>query len=144
MITIPTAAGVFSLCAALNKCLVGTRPQPLAGEWVRLQPIYNLGASFGLPVRGKKLVLASGGMLAVLTATMLPHPKAAARLGLGLTLGGGASNLWERINVGAVFDYIRFPKLPGPMGRLVFNAADFAIFGGLALMAVGRERKPRP
>ena len=45
--------------------------------------------------------------------------------------GGGASNLFERLRHGGVLDYIRFPGLPGKLGKLVFNPADFGIFVGV-------------
>ena len=57
-----------------------------------------------------------------------------ARLGAGLALGGGLSNLYERLRGRGVLDYLRFPRLPGRVKRLVFNAADLAIFAGLLLM----------
>lgn len=46
-----------------------------------------------------------------------------------------ASNLWERLCHGRVFDYVHFPKAPGPLRHYVFNLADFAILAGvLALL----------
>ena len=51
--------------------------------------------------------------------------------GLGLVAGGGASNLCERLRHGGVLDYIRFPRLPGKLDKLVFNPADFGIFAGV-------------
>ena len=64
------------------------------------------------------------------------------RLGAGLAMGGGLSNLLERILHGQVFDYVQFPRLPGKPGRLVFNLADFALALGGVLMVLfsGRRR----
>ena len=62
-------------------------------------------------------------------------------LGAGLILGGGLSNLWERLRHGRVYDYVRFPKAPGKLKQYVFNLADFAIFLGAALVLLGHGRK---
>lgn len=61
----------------------------------------------------------------------------------GLVLGGGLSNLWERLRLGRVYDYIRFPKAPGRLGRYVFNLADLAVFLGAAGLLLGRRRRRR-
>ncbi|WP_300638328.1 signal peptidase II, partial [uncultured Oscillibacter sp.] len=59
----------------------------------------------------------------------------------GLVAGGGLSNLWERLRRGRVYDYLRFPKAPGPLGRYVYNLADLAIFLGAAGLLLGRRRR---
>ena len=54
---------------------------------------------------------------------------------IGLVLGGGLSNLLERLLHGKVYDYIQFPKAPGKLKRHVYNLADFAILlGGISLL----------
>ena len=65
------------------------------------------------------------------------------RLGCGLLLGGGISNLWERVRHGSVYDYVRFPKAPEPVRRYVFNLEDFSIFLGEAKILLGKRRKQR-
>ncbi len=62
-------------------------------------------------------------------------------LGAGLLLGGGLSNLWERIRHGRVLDYLRFPKAPGPLKKYTYNLADLAIFLGAVLMVLRRRRQ---
>ena len=59
----------------------------------------------------------------------------------GLILGGGLSNLWERLRHGWVYDYLRFPKAPGPLGRYVYNLADLVLFLGAAGLLLGRRRR---
>ena len=50
-------------------------------------------------------------------------------------LGGGLSNLMERLLHGKVYDYLQFPKAPGRLKRYVYNLADFAILlGGIGLL----------
>ena len=61
-------------------------------------------------------------------------------IGAGLALGGGLSNLWERLRRGTVYDYVQFPKLP-KLGRYVWNLADLAILiGGLLLALLERKK----
>lgn len=73
--------------------------------------------------------------LAVCVAVPPPQP-----LGAGLALGGGLSNLWERVRYGRVYDYVRFPKLPR-LWRYVWNLADFAIVLGGTLLALLDRKK---
>ena len=56
----------------------------------------------------------------------------------GLVLGGGLSNLRERLHTGAVYDYLQFPKAPSPLNRYVFNLADLAIILGSCRLASGK------
>ena len=114
MLTLFTAAAVLAACACLRQLL--NRPERTdAYFWkgrVRLTALWNDGAAFGLPLKRT----------------------------LGLALGGGLSNLWERLRRGAVYDYVQFPKLP-KIGRYVWNLADLAILiGGLLLALLERKK----
>lgn len=61
--------------------------------------------------------------------------------GAGLVLGGGLSNLWERLRYGKVLDYLRFPAAPGKLKKYVYNLADLALFlGALWLALFPREK----
>ena len=62
-------------------------------------------------------------------------------LGTGLLLGGGLSNLWERLRHGRVLDYLRFPKAPGPLKKYAYNLADLAILLGAVLIVLRRKRR---
>ena len=63
-----------------------------------------------------------------------PHRLTAA--GLGLVAGGAAGNAVDRIRTGAVTDFLYFhtPMSLGPLSNYVFNVADAAIVGGVALL----------
>ena len=138
--TVLIAAAVFALCAGLRKKLTDAAPRPLWGGRASLEPMYNTAAAFGVKLTGRPLRLLTAGALILLawTASALRGPTAAA--GAGLALGGGASNLYERLRHRRVLDYLRFPRLPGRGKAFVFNAADFAIFGGLLLLLLGGRR----
>ena len=141
ILTVSIAAGVFALCAALRKKLAGAAPRPLWGGMVFLEPMYNTAAAFGLKLTGRPLRALTAGALAVLVWTVSHLAGLIAAIGGGLALGGGASNLYERLRHRKVLDYLRFPRLPGRGKTLVFNAADFAIFAGLLLLLLGGGRR---
>lgn len=102
---------------------------------IRLRALWNDGAAFGLSIRKDALLAASAAVLGSVWLRRKERPVSA-----GLILGGGISNLLERLNGGKVYDYVQFPKAPGKLKKYVFNAADFAIFLGAAGMAI-REKK---
>lgn len=60
-------------------------------------------------------------------------------LGLSLLLGGGGSNLCDRITKGYVVDYFSFRTPFSRVNRIVFNISDFIIFLGSILVAVARK-----
>ena len=140
IVTVCIAAVVAAACAAARWYLDRTsrRETEYGKGRVRLTALWNEGGAFGLPLRGKKLLAATAaGLAAALTLARR------CRLGAGLILGGGLSNLWERLRHGRVYDYVRFPKAPGQLKRYVFNLADFAIFLGglLVLLGCGKKRR---
>ncbi len=140
MKTLVTAAAVFGSCTALRWYLDRTsrREADFCGGRVRLTDLRNRGAAFGLPLPAKLIEGASAAALGAVWTARRRHP-----LGAGLVLGGGASNLWERVRHGAVCDYVQFPRLPEPWDWYVYNLADFAILLGGAGLAAGRRRKER-
>lgn len=139
------AAAVLALCTAVR--WFWERPDGRSTEhhWhgrVALQSFYNRGAAFGVKwLRGGALIAVSCLVLAALPLLALRQSRGF-RLGAGMAFGGGLSNLLERITHGQVFDYVQFPRLPGKLGRLVFNLADFALALGGILMVLfsGRRR----
>ena len=137
-----TALTVFGGCAAARRYLhrhPADSHHPKAkywGGWVHLTAHWNQGAAFNLPIPAQALPLASAAALGLLWAA----GRRQNTLGLGLILGGGLSNLYERVRYGRVYDYVQFPKAPGPLRRYVFNFADFAILGGCVMLLCGKER----
>jgi lipoprotein signal peptidase len=105
------------------------------GGRIRLRSLWNEGAGFGLPVSRETVATASMGLLAGLWWKRKQHP-----VSTGLLLGGGLSNLAERLKQGKVYDYVQFPTAPGKLKDYVFNLADFAIILG-SVGLVLRKRK---
>ena len=128
MKTALTALAVFAGCTAVR---LGLDPSACRGTdhlngHVRLKALWNKGAAFGLPIPAEILPLASAGALGALWAA---GPRTCP-VGAGLIQGGGLSNLYERVRLGKVYDYLQFPKAPGPLRRYVFNLADLAVLTG--------------
>ena len=105
--------------------------------YVELTKLWNEGASFGLSIP-RKIVTA----LSILGLGFLWRERKGAPAAAGLVLGGGLSNLLERLRSGRVYDYLRFPKAPGKLKRYVYNLADLAIFlGGIGLLLSAFRKK---
>ena len=97
---------------------------------IKLRTLWNEGAAFGLPIKPSAVIAASISLMALLWARRKEHP-----VSTGLVLGGGLSNLLERLLHGRVYDYLQFPKAPGKLKRYVYNLADFFILlGGIGLL----------
>lgn len=58
-------------------------------------------------------------------------------LGMALILGGGASNLFDRVKRGYVVDYLGLPKIK----NIVFNLSDLFIFLGSILILTGEWKE---
>ena len=139
--TLFTTLAAWSGCTAARLYLDRTarRDEDHFGGRVRLKSMWNEGAAFSLPIPAEGLPLASAAALALLWARRRRCP-----LGTGLILGGGLSNLQERLTEGRVYDYIQFPRAPEPLNRYVFNLADLCVFAGGALCIVRDRRKAAP
>ena len=138
MLTVFTALTTLGGCTAaqwyLNRS--SRRDSEYAGGQVKLRSLWNEGAAFGLDIRFDMVVAASFAGLGALWTQRTRSP-----VGVGLILGGGLSNLLERLRQGKVYDYVQFPKAPGRIKQYIFNLADFAILlGGLYLSLRKKKR----
>ena len=135
--TVFSAAAIFAACVGLRRYL--DRPERTDREFgngrIRLTALWNEGAAFSLPLKRGWVVL-----LSILILPFVWLFRRRSPLGAGLALGGGLSNLWERVRYGRVYDYVRFPKLPR-LWRYVWNLADFAIVLGGTLLALLDRKK---
>lgn len=131
------AAAVLAACVAVRRTL--NRPErdgrDLWNGRIRLTALWNEGAAFSLPLK-RTLVTA----LSILILPLVWLFRGRNPVGAGLALGGGLSNLYERLRHKKVYDYIQFPKLP-KVGRYVWNLADLAILAGGLLLALCDRRR---
>ncbi len=131
-----------------EKKLAGKVQKRILGGRILLRLLHNDGAALGLLKKEKKLLLAfQSAALGAAVGRLFDAPKErhAERLGLILAIGGGCSNLIDRIRRGYVTDYFsidlgeRFHRLK----RIVFNLSDLCIFSGGILWCIQRMSKSK-
>jgi signal peptidase II len=123
------------------------------GEVVRLLPVldhvlvWNHGISFGLfqqdDALGRWLLLIMKlAIVAGLAVWAWRTPDRIVAVALGLIIGGAIGNGIDRAAYGAVADFFHFHV--GEFSWYVFNLADCAIVGGVALLLYDAFRTRRP
>jgi signal peptidase II len=124
--------------------LPGSSTLSFMGDTVRLEYTENKGAflSLGasLPGRGRSLIFIGGvaAFLAVGLGYLLlaSNIRSCTVLAFSLVLGGGLSNLLDRVAYGGqVIDFINLGI--GSLRTGIFNAADVAIMAGTLLLVSG-------
>jgi signal peptidase II len=140
------AAAVF-VGDQVTKALVQSRiPEraviPVLHGFFNLTHTKNPGVAFGLfsesPSAGKTalLIIISAGLVVAVVALMLKSQplRWETTVGLSLVLGGALSNLYDRIRVGLVVDFLDFyfRSYHWP----AFNLADSAIVVGAGLVVL--------
>ena len=140
LISILLAGVVAGGCTAVRWYLdrPDRRDSAYAGGRVHLTALRNHGSAFGVLRLGSRALSALSAAVLAMSLSACRY----SRLGCGLLLGGGLSNLWERVRHSSVYDYVHFPKAPGKLRQYVYNLADFAILLG-ALCILRGERKSR-
>jgi signal peptidase II len=132
------AALVFAL-DRVTKTLVqtqmrGTASIPLIPGLLRITPIRNAGAAFGLLQHQTLFFIAVTAVVVVLIVTYggrAARGQSLLAVALGLQLGGALGNLYDRLLHGTVVDFIDFYRI----WPFIFNLADAAIVVGGCLFA---------
>ena len=107
------------------------------GDWVRLTYIHNPGAAFGLfPGSRGVLIAVSIAAVFVVSAVAWNKQRSVSVLPLGLILGGAVGNLFDRIRLGEVVDFVQI-GIPPETYWPVFNVADSAVTIGVLWLALG-------
>ncbi|MBI4050985.1 MAG: signal peptidase II [Elusimicrobia bacterium] len=100
--------------------------------------VENTGAAFGV-LRGQNLlfIFIALGLLTMLLffRRQISGNSPWSKWGVLLVIGGALGNLYDRISLGYVIDFLDFRVWP------VFNVADSCVSMGIALMALGTVRK---
>ena len=117
------------------------------GSYFRLTYIHNPGAVFGLRFGGSALHLVVSLAALALVGAMLwriPSSERLARIALALVLGGAVGNVFDRIRLGEVVDFLDFGV--GGYRWWIFNLADACVStgAGLLILAYGRQRHSEP
>jgi signal peptidase II len=119
--------------------LSGAPDQSFLGDTFRLQYHENPGAflSWGAdwsPAARVAVFQVANGLflLAIAIVALRSHWSRLGGLGLGLILGGGVSNLFDRVAFGKVVDFLNVGI--GPLRTGIFNVADVAVMAGVACL----------
>ncbi|MDP3088380.1 MAG: signal peptidase II [Methylotenera sp.] len=108
---------------------------------------HNEGAAFGFLAQAgglQKWFFSGVSLIAIVVISYLLHKHRTEKLfcvGLALVLGGAIGNLYDRVTLGYVVDFLNFhyQKMYWP----AFNVADSAICLGVGLLLVDSFKKPQ-
>jgi len=104
------------------------------GDVLRITHVRNVGASFGL-FPGNTLTLIAVSSLAIVVVLYLAfrsRSRPRSMLFLGLILGGALGNLYDRLRLGEVIDFVDVGF--GSHRWPVFNVAEIAVTVGVFLL----------
>lgn len=119
---------------------------PVAPPYLTFVMAWNPGINFGFfssypeTMRWLLVVLATAISLALVwwVSRRAADPEkpspAAVTIGAGIVIGGALGNAWDRLQYGAVADFLNM-SCCGIVNPYAFNIADVAIFAGAALIA---------
>lgn len=139
------AASVFALDECIKQYVDKNRKTGectrVGNTFVMIEKFYNKGASLSICKEHPQLVtgvhiFAMGALSGVYLCVQNQSGCSGLKLALSLMLGGGFSNLWDRIHKHHVVDYVRFRTPWKKFSKLVFNISDFAIFLGAILTLI--------
>ena len=140
------AAGVLLIDRLSKAYIHGTfsigETRTVIDGFFELTYLQNTGIAFGMlsgPDSGARLLVLSGfaAVAAVVVVAYSFRTAAGERLlqvSLALILGGAVGNLWDRVTIGYVIDFLYFHL--GGYYWPAFNAADTAISTGVGLIAL--------
>ncbi len=142
MIYLIIAAGIFWLdyiCKEyMDSRLSEKEEKPVLGGRIILRKLYNRGIILGFLKERRGLVAGISGILSL--ALLLGWMKLLTRKGFGFLklagsflVGGGLSNLYDRLVRGHVIDYFSFGVKWKKLRRIVFNLSDIFIFMGASM-----------
>lgn len=119
---------------------------PVREPWLNLTMAWNRGVNFGLfdlGTSGRWVLIAIALAIVAGLAVWLRRGRGWARaLGGGAIIGGALGNVWDRVQYGAVADFLNI-SCCGVRNPFAFNLADAAIFVG-AFVLILFVRDPGP
>lgn len=139
-------AGDFFMKKRMEDRLGEGEKREACGGKILLRKYHNNGAALNFMEKRPKVLKVFCGCL-MLTLGILwfllwkKKENPGILLGMSLILGGGASNLFDRLTKGHVIDYFSFKTPWTRLNRIVFNLSDMFIFLGSLLVVLFGVRK---
>jgi len=147
------ALAVFALDRASKIWVIGALELPARGvvdvvpPWLRFTMAWNEGINFGLfdfgPAGRWLLVALALAIVAALLVWLRRARGRAAAIGAGAMIGGALGNVWDRVQYGAVADFLNV-SCCGITNPFAFNIADTAIFVGVLTLVLFAGAGDRP
>lgn len=139
-------AGDFFLKKQVERHITKEERKEICKGKIVIRKYYNRGAALNLMEKSPKLLrIICGAIILILGIVWYPllreKKNPGILLGISLILGGGASNLYDRITKGHVVDYFSFRTPWERLNRIVFNISDMFIFLGSILIVIFGSRK---
>lgn len=105
----------------------------IGNDYFSIEPVENTGMAFGFNSGNGKNILLSGFVIFIII-TFIKNQREQLEtkvlVAISMALGGGISNIIDRIFRGGILDFIKIPILPN------FNIADVCICVGWLLIVV--------
>lgn len=152
--TLAIATAIFALDRATKIYVVEGLGLPsrlrieVFDPWFNLTMAWNRGINFGLFDMGEDGRWILIGLALAIVAGLLVWARRsqgwAAAVGSGLIMGGAIGNVWDRVQWGAVADFVNM-SCCGIDNPFAFNVADAAIFLGAVglILTAGETEEPR-
>jgi signal peptidase II len=146
-----TIAAVLAVDQITKRIVVDTmllgqshQPIPAIADFFQITRSQNTGAAFGFLAQAGDIFLIIAVVVTValvLYYRRLPDYATLTRFGIGLVCGGALGNALDRIEYGAVVDFIHY-QIPGVISN-VSNLADHAIVIGVIIIFIDSWRMER-
>ena len=119
---------------------------PVFDPWLNFSMAWNEGINFGLfdfGAAGRWVLIALAlAIVAALAVWVRRTQGRTSAFGAGMIIGGALGNVWDRLQYGAVADFINM-SCCGIRNPFAFNVADAAIFAGAALLLLSSRDHER-
>lgn len=134
-------AGDFFLKRQVEKKVEENQKRDVCRGKIVIQKYYNNGAALNFMEKSPKVLRGvCGGIILIIGIIwylfLREKRNPGVLLGLSLMLGGGASNMYDRMVKGHVVDYFSFHTPWNWLNKIVFNISDMFIFLGSILVIV--------
>lgn len=116
--------------------LINRREIDVLPPYLVFRMAWNTGINFGIPLGGPMVLIAlTLAISAGLVWWVLRRQSWTMALGAGLVVGGALGNAWDRVQYGAVADFLN-NSCCGFQNPYSYNVADVAIFAGAIWIAL--------